>query len=76
MVDPAPYPHYRLLIIEKAGGEELWRTDELAKLGGRWLRLDLPADLFEAGEYELLIYGLGADEPQLLRERYAVKLER
>ncbi len=76
VVDPEPYPRYRLRVIEKAGGEEVWRTDELAKLGGRWLRLDLPADLFEAGEYQLLIYGLGSDEPQLLKERYAVKLER
>ncbi len=73
--DPDPYPRYRLRVVEQAGAE-VWRTDDLVKLGGKWLRLDLPAELFEAGEYQLLIYGLGPDGPRLLDERYTVKLER
>ncbi len=76
VVDPEPYPHYRLRIVQKNSGETIWETDELVKAGGKWLRLSLPVDLFEAEVYELLIYGLGSGEPQLLKERYAVKLER
>ncbi len=74
--NPEPYPKYRLRVVSKAGGKEIWRTDDLVKVSGKWLRLDLPADLFAAGEYELLIYGLKSGEPTLLDERYAVKLGR
>ena len=74
--DPEPYPRYRLRIVDQADGGEVWQTDQLVKVGGKWLRLDLPADLFAAGEYELLIYGLGSNGPTLLDERYAVKIER
>ncbi len=73
--DPTPYPRYRLRVVEKAG-EEIWRTDELVKVGDGWLHLELPIELFEAEEYELLIYGLGSDSPELLEERYTVKFER
>ncbi len=76
VVDPAPYRRYRLRVVNKAGGDALWQTDELVKIGGRWLRLDLPAEFFEAGEYELLIDGLGLGPPQLLAESYTVKFER
>ncbi len=74
--DPEPYPRYRLRIVDRADGGEVWKTDRLVKVGGKWLRLDLPAELFAAGEYELLIYGLGTEGPALLDERYAVKVER
>jgi hypothetical protein len=74
--DPEPYRGYKLQIVEKASGREIWSTDELVKVGGKWLRLDLPADLLEPVEYELLVYGLGSGPPELLKERYAVKLER
>ncbi len=76
VADPEPYPRYRLRMVEQAGGAEVWRTDDLVKLDGRWLRLDLPAELIEAGEYQLLIYGLGPAGPRPLEERYTVKLER
>ena len=74
VVDPAPYPRYRLRVVEK-GGEEVWRTDELV-IDGRWLRLDLPAGFLEPREYELLIDGLGSGSPRRLAERYTVKLKR
>ncbi len=74
--DPEPYPRYRLRVVDRPSGEELWSTDQLVKVGGKWLRLDLPADLFAAGEYELQIYGLGSGEPRLLAERYSVRVER
>ncbi len=74
--DPEPYPRYRLRVLGRADGDEVWTTDQLVKVGGKWLRLDLPADLFEPGEYELEIYGLTSDGPVLLDERYAVKVVR
>ncbi len=74
--DPEPYPHYRLRVVDKDGGDEVWSTDALAKVSGKWLRLDLPVDLLEAGEYELLLYGLGAAGAVTLDERYAIRLER
>ncbi len=73
--DPEPYPRYRLRVVDRESGQEVWKTDDLVKVGGKWLRLDLPADLFAAGEYDLLIYGLGSDEPQLLAERYSVRVD-
>ncbi len=73
--DPEPYLRYRLRIVRKVDGQEIWKTDKLVKLGGEWLRLDLPVALFEAEEYDLLIYGLGRGDPKLLEECYPVKFE-
>ncbi len=74
--DPEPYPRYRLRIVDRSNGDEVWKTDELTKLGGKWLRLDLPTEFLEAGEYDLEIYGLTPEGPKRLKERYAVRFER
>ncbi len=76
VVDPSPFPRYRLRVVEKVSGEEVWRTDELVKVSSKWLRLDLPTDLFEAREYELRLYGLGAASATPLEECYTVRFER
>jgi len=53
----------------------VWSIDGLVPAGGRWLRLDFPTSLLEAGEYEFRLYGLKGDSAHPLTERYMVKFE-
>lgn len=76
VIDPEPYGRYRLRVVEKATGKEIWSNSDLVPLNGKWLRLDLPADLFEAAEYELLIDGLGSGVPKPLDEPYLIRFSR
>lgn len=79
VTDPASYTHYRLRLLKKDGERfrEVWSNDQMMTFNGKWLRLDLPTDLFELGlEYELRVDGLNAGGATPLKERYRIQLNR
>ncbi len=79
VADPAPYFRYRLRIRKKEGERfrEVWSNDQMVTVNGKWLRLDLPADLLDPGsEYELRVDGMSAGGATPLKELYRIQLNR
>lgn len=70
VVDPEPYSTYRLRFVPTKAGKPL--LIEGLNRDGATLRLSLPADTLEVGEYELRIEGTGLGEPKELAERYSL----
>ncbi len=73
VAEPEPYPSYRLEILEKDTGREVWKGDGLSRIGSE-ISLDLPRALFSSGSYRFRIHGVGETAPELLVE-YALTLE-
>jgi hypothetical protein len=77
VTDPEPYFRYRLRLVKKEGGREIWSNDQLKTVNGKWLRLDLPTNLLDPGaEYELQVDGMKTGAATLLTERYRIQINR
>ncbi len=66
VVDPEPYPRYRLEIRREDSKELIWADDELTRPESE-LSLDLPVSLFSTGSYLLRVYGLSGSEAVFLQ---------
>lgn len=74
VVDPEPYPLYRVRLEPTQGGEA--RTFDALTREAASLRLTLSRETLVPGEYDVRIDGLGlSDEPELLDEWYRLRIE-
>ena len=77
VIDPEPYERYRLRIVDREkDGALVWQSDQLLRRGSV-LSLSLPSSLFDAGYYDMLLYGIGEDGSEVkLEESYLMKVWR
>ncbi len=63
-----PYPSYRVRVLSRATGEEIWTSPALQRLKNRAVSFSLPARMLPPGVYRVVLSGLAAGREEQLGE--------
>jgi cell division protein FtsB len=76
VVDPEPYQHYGLRIVDRESGREVLGQDGLELESGNLLSLGLPASLLPPGDYQVTLSGFRDGAARALEEGFLLHVRR